>query len=147
MQEHLDEQLQHFGTYHIVDDEHPIDPPKEKTMLEVNTMNAQAKLKKYRKLLTAPVYPAALVLIPWNKWLYLDSVCNEEQLQGYKASVQALWDNKYAGLDVGEPSIEVEVAAAVPPQVSQPFFSLNRAKIGISSGQKGFSTLGPHQEL
>ena len=122
MQEHLDEQLQHFGTYHIVDDEHPIDPPKEKTMLEVNTMNAQAKLKKYRKLLTAPVSPAALVLIPWNKWLYLDSVCNEEQLQGYKASVQALWDNKYAGLDVGEPSIEVEVAAAVPPQVSQPLF-------------------------
>lgn len=87
-------------------------------MLEVNTINAQANLKKYRKLLTAPVYPAPLVLIPWNKRLYLDSVCNEEQLQGYKTSVQALWDNKYAGLDVGEPSVEAEVAAAIPSRVS-----------------------------
>jgi hypothetical protein len=52
--------------------------------------------------------------------LYLDSVCNEEQLHGYKTSVQALWDNNYARLDVGEPSVEVEVAAAVPTRVSKP---------------------------
>ena len=77
----------------------------------------------------------------WNKWLYLDSACSEEQLLGYNASDQAVWDNKYARLDVGEPRVEVEFAAAVLSQVSQSLFSyVNRAKMVISSDQKGFST-------
>ena len=40
---------------------------KEQTMLKTNTLNAQAKLLKYRLLLTLPVYFATLVLVPWNK--------------------------------------------------------------------------------
>ena len=40
---------------------------KEQTMLKTNTLNAQAKLLKYRLLLTLLVYFAALVLVPWNK--------------------------------------------------------------------------------
>ena len=42
-------------------------------MLKTNTLNAQAKLLKYRLLLTLPVYFAALVLVPWNKWQYIKS--------------------------------------------------------------------------
>ena len=42
-------------------------------MLKTNTLNAQAKLLKYRLLLTLPVYFAALVLVPWNKWRYIES--------------------------------------------------------------------------
>jgi len=42
-------------------------------MLKINTLNAQAKLLKYRLLLTLPVYFAALVLVLWNKWRYIES--------------------------------------------------------------------------
>ena len=42
-------------------------------MLKINTLNAQAKLLKYRLLLTLLVYFAALVLVPWNKWRYIES--------------------------------------------------------------------------
>jgi hypothetical protein len=46
---------------------------KEQTMLKTNTLNAQAKLLKYRLLLTSLVYFAALVLVLWNKWQYIES--------------------------------------------------------------------------
>jgi hypothetical protein len=44
---------------------------KEQIMLKINTLNAQAKLLKYRLLLTLLIYFAILVLVSWNKWRYI----------------------------------------------------------------------------
>jgi len=59
-------------------------------MLKTNTLNAQAKLLKYRLLLTSPVYFAALVLVPWNKWQYIKSNLTPAKLIEAKSKVQTL---------------------------------------------------------
>lgn len=121
LQEHLNSQLEHFTAEALLDEEGLWDTHGQKTMLQINTMNAQSKLKKYRGLLSAPVYPTALVLVPWNKWTYLEDVCDFDQLEGYKTVVQAFWDDNYAVLDIGEPVVEEEVAeSAIPAPVSSP---------------------------
>lgn len=48
------------------------DAEEERSRLQINTINADAKLLKYRLLLTSPVYYAAVVLIPWMKWEYFE---------------------------------------------------------------------------
>ena len=60
---------------------------KEQTMLKTNTLNAQAKLLKYRLLLTLPVYFAALVLVPWNKWRYMESNLTPAELVEARSKV------------------------------------------------------------
>jgi hypothetical protein len=91
-------------------------------MCEINIQNAQRKLRKYRDLLTSPVYPVASVLVPWIKWTYLESASSTEELEVHKAAVQAFWDDSYAGIVIGEPVIEEEApTGADPPLVSALF--------------------------
>ena len=60
---------------------------KEQTLLKTNTLNAVAKLLKYRLLLTSLVYFAALVLVPWNKWLYMEANLTLAELVKAKSKV------------------------------------------------------------
>jgi hypothetical protein len=64
MQNHIQDQLQYFNTNEYLQLE---DPENERLRPQVNIMNADAKLKKYRALRTSPVYIAAVVLVPWTK--------------------------------------------------------------------------------
>jgi len=67
-------------------------------MLYINTLNIEAKLLKYRLLLTSLIYYAALVLIPWNKWRYIKANLISLELLKAKTKVKALWDNDYTHL-------------------------------------------------
>jgi hypothetical protein len=108
LQAHLTERLRQFESYHEIDDESLLHRSQQRSMLEINTMNAQRKLNKYRALLVSPVYPIALMLLPWVKWTYLESASTEAQLEEYKKLVQAFYDENYANLDIGEPLVEVQ---------------------------------------
>ena len=63
---------------------------KEQIMLKTNTLNAQAKLLKYKLLLTSLVYFAALVLVLWNKWQYIESNLTLVKLIEARSKVQIL---------------------------------------------------------
>ena len=85
-------------------------------------MNAQRKLEKYKALLVSPVYPAALMLLPWVKWTYLESASTEEELVEYKKVVQAFYDENYAHLDTRELVVEVQAfISSDAPVVSAPY--------------------------
>jgi hypothetical protein len=60
MRNHIQEQLQCFNTNEYLQLE---DYENERSMLQVNIINADAKLKKYKALLTSPVYIVAVVLV------------------------------------------------------------------------------------
>jgi hypothetical protein len=113
LHEHIETQLRHFTAEAMIDVEGLYDAPGQQTMLQTNTMNAQSKLKKYRGLLSSPVYPAALVLVPWNKWTYLESACDDDELQKHKNAIQDLWDRDYATLEIGDPVVQVNVVNPV----------------------------------
>jgi hypothetical protein len=71
-------------------------------MLQVNIINADAKLKKYKALLTLPVYIVAVVLVPWTKWEYFEDYIEEEELLAAKKAVQKLWEDEYSRLLVDQ---------------------------------------------
>lgn len=68
MREHMRNQLYAFISNKYLQE----DAEEEKSRLQINTINADAKLLKYRLLLTSPVYYAAAVLIPWMKLQYFE---------------------------------------------------------------------------
>jgi hypothetical protein len=49
-------------------------------MLQINIMNADIKLQKYRALLTSSIYYVAVVLVPWIKWEYFEDHMTIEEL-------------------------------------------------------------------
>ena len=67
--------------------------------LQINMLNAQAKLQKYRELLKAPVYYAAVVLVPWYKWFALEETLDTAELDTARKAVKLLWDT-YSKLDL-----------------------------------------------
>jgi len=74
LREHLESQLQALSSYKLVGIyNNAKEVIKQQIMLKINTLNAEAKLLKYRLLLTLPIYFAVLVLVPWNKWRYIES--------------------------------------------------------------------------
>ena len=74
LREHLESQLQALSSYKLVGMyNNAKEVIKQQIMLKINTLNAEAKLLKYRLLLTLPIYFAVLVLVPWNKWRYIES--------------------------------------------------------------------------
>jgi hypothetical protein len=99
MQNHMQEQLECFNTNEFLQLE---DPENERLRLQVNIINADAKLKKYRALLTLPVYIAAVVLVPWTKWEYFEDHMEEEELLAAKKAVQKLWKDEYSGISVNQ---------------------------------------------
>jgi len=56
-------------------------------MLKTNTLNVEAKLLKYRLLLTLLIYFAILVLVLWNKWRYMESNLTPAELVKAKSKV------------------------------------------------------------
>jgi hypothetical protein len=99
MQDHIQDQLQCFNTNEYLQLE---DSENERSRLQVNIMNANAKLKKYKALLTSPVYIAAVVLVPWTKWEYFEDHMKEEELSAAKKAVQKLWEDEYSRLLVDQ---------------------------------------------
>jgi len=64
-------------------------------MLYTNILNAKEKFLKYKHLNISPVLFAAVVLIPWSKWLYFEHYITLSESAKTKALVQELWDRKY----------------------------------------------------
>lgn len=93
---HLTEQLLHFeGLFDPKLVEDALEVHGQKSQLEINTINAQRKLQKYRDRLTSPVYAAALMLVPWNKWLYLEGISSAHELETHKSAVQSFYNTNY----------------------------------------------------
>lgn len=112
--EHMQEQLRNFNSNDSLQAE---DLENERSRLQINIMNADAKLQKYRALLTSPVYYAAVVLVPWRKWEYFEDHLSPEELRTARRAVQKLWDDEYADMSVDseEPSsIQVESQVSKP---------------------------------
>jgi hAT family C-terminal dimerisation region len=97
LREHLESQLRALSSYELVGIYNDVkEVIKQQIMLKTNTLNAEAKLLKYRLLLTSLVYFAALVLVPWNKWRYMESNLTPAELIKARSKVQTLWNDKYA---------------------------------------------------
>lgn len=83
IREHMRNQLCAFTSNKYLQE----DAEEERSRLQINTINADAKLLKYRLLLTSPVYYAAVVLIPWMKWEYfeehLDSLWHNQRCKTF----------------------------------------------------------------
>ena len=112
LKEHIKEQLQNFNSNEVLQLD---DLEYERSRLQINIMNANLKLQKYRALLTSPVYYAAVVLDPWIKWEYFEDHMTTEELLTAKKAVQELWDKGYSGSSDG---IQKSPAKPVLPQVS-----------------------------
>ena len=109
----MQEQLQAFNTNEYLQAK---DPKNERSMLQTNIINADRKLQKYRALLTSPVYYAAVVLVPQQKWDYFEDHLTRGELRTARKAVQKLWDNDYTSLDLGALDI---TPSKVSTQVSQ----------------------------
>jgi hypothetical protein len=117
IQNYIQDQLQCFNTNEYLQSE---DSENERSRLQVNIMNADAKLKKYRALLTSPVYIAAVVLVLWTKWEYFEDYIEEEELSAAKKAVQKLWEDKYSRLLVDQ---ELPILLDLPQVHSLPLSS------------------------
>jgi hypothetical protein len=71
-----------------------------RSMGHTNTLNAQAKLLKYKRLNTSVVLFAACVLVPWRKWEFFEGYMALDKFEEAKTSVQYLWESKYAHIIV-----------------------------------------------
>jgi len=87
MEAHLEEQLQALNIQTCVDKE---SGAIVRTMAHTNTLNAQAKLQKYKQKNLSPVLFAAYVLVPWRKWAYFEEYMTSDELQDAKKLVQDL---------------------------------------------------------
>ena len=120
MREHMQNQLCGFTSNKYLQEE---DAKEERSRLQINTMNADAKLLKYRLLLTSPVYYAAVVLIPWMKWEYFEEHLDSAEFAMAQSKVQKLWENQYAQLSVGNSSVNSasidQNASKVSPRLSR----------------------------
>jgi hypothetical protein len=112
LKEHIKDQLQAFNSNEILQLD---DPENERSRLQINIMNADIKLQKYRALLTSPVYYTAVVLVPWIKWEYFEDHMTTEELSAARKAVQKLWDKEYSSLSVG---IEESPVESIQYQVS-----------------------------
>ncbi len=83
MEEHLEEQLQALDIQTFVDKE---SGAIVRSMLYTNTLSAQAKLLKYKKLNVSPVLFAACILVPWRKWSYFEDNMTLEDYYYYYSS-------------------------------------------------------------
>lgn len=115
---HLTSQLLHFeGQFDPDFDDLKLNPGeggRQRSQLEINTMNAQYKLQKYRKLLTSPVYAAAIVLLPWVKWTYLEGISSDNELDVHKAAVLSFYNTHYKDAIIPEVSVVPPVAPVIP---------------------------------
>lgn len=129
---HLTTQLLHFeGLFDPELDEQELNAAeggRQRSQLEINTMNAQYKLQKYRKLLTSPVYAAAQVLLPWVKWHYLEGTSSESELDVHKRAVQTFYNTHYKAYTSLEVSA-VPPSPAMPPPFFQPSNASNVAHV------------------
>ena len=74
----------------------------------------QAKLDKYYSLTDrSPVYIAALVLCPQNKWQYMEDNQLTEWIADAKAKVQLFWKREYKSTAITVPTPASETASTV----------------------------------
>lgn len=66
---------------------------EEKTRIQVNIINADAKLLKYRRLLISPVYLMAVVLVLQCKWRYFESKWSPSEVREARIAVQKFYDD------------------------------------------------------
>jgi hypothetical protein len=122
---HLTTQLLHFeGLFDPELDDQELNAAeggRQRSQLEINTMNAQYKLRKYRKLLTSPVYAAAQVLLPWVKWHYLEGTSSEAELATHKSAVLTFYNTHY------KDSLPKVSVVAPGPVVPPPSFQTSNA--------------------
>lgn len=115
---HLTSQLLHFEGLFDPELDDPelnvVEGGRQKSQLEINTINAQYKLQKYRKLLTSPVYPAAQVLLPWIKWSYIEGTSSAHELDSYKRAVQNFYNTHYRNY------VFPEVSGVSTPRLAEP---------------------------
>ena len=109
IKDHIQDQLQIFNTNNFLQLE---DTENERSRLQTNIMNADAKLKKYQALLTSPVYYAAVIPVPWTKWHYFEDRMTEEELSTAKKAVQKLWEDDYAQITIDVEDISINVTLA-----------------------------------
>jgi hypothetical protein len=103
MANHIDNQLQAFKSQTFINEK----GEEEKSLAYTNTLNALAKLQKYKDKNVSPVLFAACVLVPWRKWSYFEEWITSDELLKAKNIVQELWTTKYAGVPI-VPSAVVE---------------------------------------
>jgi hypothetical protein len=117
MKFHIERSLDDAMAHDFVDIEPGLDDEEEPkhSRMEINIMNAQSKLKKYRQLLTSPVYIVAMVLIPWIKWEYCDSHWTESEVHAAKVVAQKYWDDHYHEVKVGDTS-----SSKLEPVITKP---------------------------
>lgn len=96
MADHLDDQLQAFKSQTFINEK----GEEEKSLAYTNTLNALAKLQKYKDKNVSPVLFAACVLVPWRKWSYFEEWMTSKELEEAKKIVLNLWTTKYAGIPV-----------------------------------------------
>ncbi len=114
MQEHIKQRL---GV--IEPDEYDPDGLFDNLQLfRTNILNASAKLSKYRSKLTSPVYYAAVVLIPWQKWEYFEDHLSEEEFVSARIAVQKLWDMQYKTIDTGVSQLSSSQTLPLPANKS-----------------------------
>jgi hypothetical protein len=102
IESHLEEQLEAFESQTFVEE---VGGVLIRSMVHTNTLNAQAKLLKYKKLNISPILFAACVLVPWRKWSYFEEGMTEEELLKAKRLVQDLWTTKCAQIPVESSSL------------------------------------------
>jgi hypothetical protein len=109
---HIEEQLRVFNFNDFLRSE---DSENKRSRMQTNIMNTDAKLQKYRALLTSPVYYAVVILVPWIKWDYFKDHMTREDLLTARKAIQKLWDDDYSNITVDVKDIYVDEA---PAQVS-----------------------------
>jgi hypothetical protein len=109
MKDHIQDQLRIFNTNDFLQLE---DIENERSRLQTNIMNADAKLKKYRALLTSLVYYVAVILVPWTKWHYFEDHLTEEELSTAKKAIQKLWEDDYAQIPIEIKDISIDITLA-----------------------------------
>jgi hypothetical protein len=107
MEDHLAEQLEAFDAATLIEggvynkESRAIEGAVyTRSMGHTNTLNAQAKLLKYKRLNTSVVLFAACVLVPWRKWEFFEGYMALDKFEEAKTSVQYLWESKYAHIIV-----------------------------------------------
>jgi hypothetical protein len=84
--------------------------------LQINALNASAKLKKYRDLLTSPVYVLAIILVPWFKWSYFEGTMTAAEFVKAKKSARDYWNKNYASMPLPkEPKPTVAILSTLLP--------------------------------
>jgi hypothetical protein len=83
----------------------------ERSRLQTNALNAQAKLLKYRLLLVSPVYILAVVLVPWYKWSYFVSKWNEDKVASARVTAFTYFKDHYSSMVLPEVGAQVQAAS------------------------------------